>query len=898
MPIDTAIYRTGKRSERVLFIAFYEKESVPSIAQNIEILQQLSSFPITVLNLAEHRANSGYLQIPRVVDLKEFDAVIIHNTVSYNIDNLNSLDCLLSTSLKDYSGAKIVLKQDEHYRFSEFLTFAEGAGIDCIYSLMPKHEVAKTYGEKLPWIKIRHMLTSYVTPAMRQHFSNREERPIDIGYRGSIMPLSFGRLCYQKRRIGDEVLRRLASEHLNLDISSRWEDRIGGRAWHDFLSSCKAVLGVESGSGLFDLDGTLADQCRKIEVDLGPDDGSDRYAENYLTALEPLEGQVEYFMISPRHFESIAAGAVQILFPGSYTNRMVAGRHYFELSEDYSNLKEAVELVLDQKRRSEMAVTAFEEVILDKRNWIETFVAQIDSDISVLLDEKNSTHRPLFENSRPAKNVLQLQCHQYGLDPRRDRWYSEGASEEILIHKMGIRAEAAASSFRINLRNELIADVPKLKWHTGCLDQYVSQLANSEGASLAIRELYFLEHTLRLSDADLFRFFGMPQSSNHLSKFRWYLRYFLDSAYTLISAAAEAKGVGAVIAINLPALLPALIVRGLLGVPVLYEALEYWPEADPDQAASLEAFWLALEQRLIRFTDHRGTVSRPLASLMSETFGSPFYFVPNCVPLAEVKRGTSTAVTANGRMAVRFLFQGNFAPHRGLEELIEAWADVNPCALLILRGPSSPFKVTLVQIARQLEVLGKSVHFEDAVPVDDLVDAACRDGDVGLVPYMPTGANYANCSPNKLGQYLCAGLPVLANRTEYVAEIVSAADCGLVVDFTNKERLQEAVEVLCDEELRKKYSTHARSYFESSFNWEAASAPIYDALSSALDGVEPQVLTIYKPHSYGGREMQLPTSSQNASTILISFLARYGRLAPNRLRSPLKKVIIAILGRF
>ena len=84
-----------------------------------------------------------------------------------------------------------------------------------------------------------------------------KERPLDISYRGSIQPLSFGRLGFEKRKIGYDVARAAAKYPIAVDISSRKGDRIGGTDWFDFLGRSRAVLGVESGANLFDFTGEV-----------------------------------------------------------------------------------------------------------------------------------------------------------------------------------------------------------------------------------------------------------------------------------------------------------------------------------------------------------------------------------------------------------------------------------------------------------------------------------------------------------------------------------------------------------------------------------------------------------------------------------------------------------------
>lgn len=857
---DISLTRLKNRQERILLLAYFQPRSVPSIVENIALLQKLSCFPVSVLNLADHRPDSGHLKIPPSIDLSSFDAVIIHNTVGYNPDNLRSLDQLLDVRLDQYEGVKIVLKQDEHYRFGEFAQFAKHAAIDTIFSIMPESEVAKTYGRLLPSVNIRHMLTSYVTATMREPLDLLGLRPIDIGYRGSIMPLSFGRLCYQKRKIGDDVSRLLEGKALSLDISSRWEDRIGGDAWHTFLASCKAVLGVESGSDLVDMDGTLAAKCADIEARLGPDDSSDVYAERFLAELAVLEGEISYRTIAPRHFEAIAAGAVQILFPGTYTGRMVAGKHYVELDHDYQNLQEAVEFIRDPVSRNAMATRAFEEVILDRRNWIETFVQKLDEALLETLEVKGKLRRPQAVGRSPARNVVVVQAHEYGQDPRRDSWYALGAPNGVTVHHIGIRDKSNEEILRPGPCDEVIWNVPRRPWTPGCLDAFVAQAGCDAGASHALRELYFIAHTTTLNDADLLSIYGMSQSATVAAGFRGYLEYVLNTSVSLLHALNRVNGVHALVAINFPSLIPSIIAKALLNVPLIYEALEYWPEADPNQHEFARIFWLQFEARLARYADFRGTVSPPLALLMSEQFGVPFYCVPNCAPLSSRIAAPplpETTVVAPDR--VRFLFQGNFAPYRGLEQLVQAWNKVDPRAVLLLRGPDNAFKESIVELSRSLGLGEDRVQFPAAVDITELIRSAQRDGEVGIIPYTPTGANYSNCSPNKLSQYMAAGLPILANATNFVFEVVRNSGAGVVVDFQREASLVNAIGHLCDENVRKECSLRAISYFEETFNWDVASKPFYAAIEESVGRTEPALFQVYdeKKISFYAHQQQM-----------------------------------------
>lgn len=892
--------RIGCRPEAVLLICCFDPNGVPSIVETVAYLQKLSRFPLTVLNLFEHKFGTGYLTIHPDFDLNGYAAVIIHNTVSYNLENLRALDAKTKIKLKDFGGVKILFKQDDHFRFREVSTFIADTSFDLIFTLVPAAEVPKVYDPKIIGAAaVETMLAAYVTPSMRQIRPTTEARPTDIGYRGSIMPLSFGRLCYEKRRIGDDMKQLLANRNLVVNISSRWEDRIGGDSWLDFLGSCKSVLGVEGGSGIFDLDGSLQSRCRAIELELGPFQEGAEYAEAYLSRLADLEGNVKYFMISPRHFEAISSGAMQILFPGEYSRKMIPGRHYIELQRDYSNLDEALTHLSDETARNRIVEAAYEEVLLNKENWIETFVERVNEWLEDLIEKKGVRIRPVVSSARSAHNVVILQAHEYGLDPRRDRWIEQGAPSGVAVHQIGIARGAMEPFSRISPAGNVIKALPIKPWQHGAFDHLFMQISGSPAGEAALHELFFLEYAAGIDDMGLACLFGAPIDSQRVKQFRWYINYLLSTASTLTEALSNSDGMHAIIAVNLPTLIPALLLKSLYGIPVIYEALEYWPEADPDAFAFEVQYWSRLEKHLVVHTDARNTVSPGLAQRMAAEYGLQFNVISNAPPLDTLK-GPSNRETSAG-VACQFLFQGNFAPYRGIDLLIEAWRDVGGEAVLILRGPDNAYKAEMIGLARKAGLLDKRVFFLSPVHVDDLIQAAHHDGDVGIIPYTPRGENYKHCSPNKFGQYLAAGLPVLANNTSNVSRIIGLAHCGSVVDFNNREKLVEAIHKLAnDTSFRRACSINGVAYFKTDFHWEKQARPLYEMISSVCAAAVHRPLNLYdrcplapysQPHVLSVTKVVRPVLSR-----FITFAMPIWRVLPTALKDFLRPRLQRIFG--
>jgi hypothetical protein len=185
---------------------------------------------------------------------------------------------------------------------------------------------------------------------------------------------------------------------------------------------------------------------------------------------------------------------------------------------------------------------------------------------------------------------------------------------------------------------------------------------------------------------------------------------------------------------------------------------------------------------------------------------------------------------------VDFLFQGNFAPGCGLEHLVAHWPHAPQVARLLLGGPDNIHRRDLQAQAEKTGLLGKSIFFLDAVPEHQLVEAALA-ADVGVIPYDPSNYGYRFACPNKLSQYMAAGLPVFTNEIEYVTSVVRQGDCGEHAHFGDRKAFIAAVtRLVADAPERARLGQNARAYFEAEFNWEKLAPPVYAEL---FEGVMP-----------------------------------------------------------
>jgi glycosyltransferase involved in cell wall biosynthesis len=137
-----------------------------------------------------------------------------------------------------------------------------------------------------------------------------------------------------------------------------------------------------------------------------------------------------------------------------------------------------------------------------------------------------------------------------------------------------------------------------------------------------------------------------------------------------------------------------------------------------------------------------------------------------------------------------FLYQGVLGPARGIEEIAEAFRRFpRPDHALVLMGYGE-WENRVRELAAEVE----SIHFHAAVPPEELLSYS-RCADVGFSIFEPQASlSYRFSAPNKLFQYLCAGLAVIASDVPEQAAVIRKFDAGvLIADFS-----PESIRAACD----------------------------------------------------------------------------------------------------
>ena len=278
--------------------------------------------------------------------------------------------------------------------------------------------------------------------------------------------------------------------------------------------------------------------------------------------------------------------------------------------------------------------------------------------------------------------------------------------------------------------------------------------------------------------------------------------------------------------------LPAIVeLKRARGGFAIYDSHEVYLESGrhAEQPRWAKAPLEALERRLVAEVDAVVTVNHSVAEILKGRLGrEEIEVLYNCPPRTSAAARGSRLRRRIGlnRATPLLLYHGSLAPHRGIEQLLEAiqlpeLADAHLAFLGF--GAMTEWLRTEVGDARY----GGRVHLLDAVPPDEL-PSWLHGVDVAVAPIQPSTLNHRNSSPNKVFEAIAAGTPVAgSNFAEFrrVIEDPVHGPLGTVFDPGSPADIARAVRQLLDAPpaTRAALRRRCRNAASRRWNWETES---------------------------------------------------------------------------
>jgi glycosyltransferase involved in cell wall biosynthesis len=283
-----------------------------------------------------------------------------------------------------------------------------------------------------------------------------------------------------------------------------------------------------------------------------------------------------------------------------------------------------------------------------------------------------------------------------------------------------------------------------------------------------------------------------------------------------------------------PELLPVGLILKLRGARVVYDVHEDWP------AAVDARDWIPVPARAVA---RRGVAAvelcaaRLLDAVVAVTPEIAARFPPDKVALVQNfplgDERTIERAPADHQPIVAYI--GDLTEIRGARTMVEAMGrlPIGVAARLVIAGTFSP-----PELEEELHRLPGGERLETRAWLSrEGVAELLADASIGLVLFHPS-PNHLASQPNKLFEYMAAGLPVIASDFPRWREIVGRNGAGLLVDPRDPTAISEAIAaLLADPDGAAEMGRHGQAAVGDRFRW-ASQAEVLLGVYRRL-GVEP-----------------------------------------------------------
>lgn len=175
-----------------------------------------------------------------------------------------------------------------------------------------------------------------------------------------------------------------------------------------------------------------------------------------------------------------------------------------------------------------------------------------------------------------------------------------------------------------------------------------------------------------------------------------------------------------------------------------------------------------------------------------------------------------------------FSFVGGMSELRGITQMVDAIETVD--ARLTLAGSFTPAAYEEVLKARP--GWAKTEHAGWLSRED--VAALLGKTRAGLVLFHPA-RNHIDAQPNKIFEYMAAGIPLIGSNFPLWKEIIEKEKVGLCVDPTDAKAVAQAMtQILDDPAEADAMGKRGRAAVETKFSWDAESQKLVDLYSRLL----------------------------------------------------------------
>ena len=264
---------------------------------------------------------------------------------------------------------------------------------------------------------------------------------------------------------------------------------------------------------------------------------------------------------------------------------------------------------------------------------------------------------------------------------------------------------------------------------------------------------------------------------------------------------------------DLDVLWPAILMKKLRGTKVIYDSHEYFTEAEGLTGRErIKAIWTRIEERCIPHVDLFITVNESIASIYRKKYNREVLVQRNMPVLLEDESEREALFEVK-----TVVLQGAYIdPDRGGMELVEAFQFIEGIQLIIVGAgrdlENIKRRIVELQLEEKVKVLPRMSYLE--------LKKLTQRAHLGVSLDKPLHLNYTLSLPNKLFDYIHAGVPVLVSNLVEPARIVNEYLVGEVIEEVTPKAIAEGIQKVLNSLSYEGYRA-ATKKAKSALHWQA-----------------------------------------------------------------------------
>lgn len=183
--------------------------------------------------------------------------------------------------------------------------------------------------------------------------------------------------------------------------------------------------------------------------------------------------------------------------------------------------------------------------------------------------------------------------------------------------------------------------------------------------------------------------------------------------------------------------------------------------------------------------------------------------INNYPVLQEFPSGTQADFSRNN-----VCYIGDLTEIRGIYNIIDA---LSHCDVKLILG--GRFESEEMELRIKNHPNSKRIDYQGFVSRQKMAELFSQSF-AGLVTFLPE-PNHVNAQPNKLFEYMAAGLPVICSNFPLWRELIEKSNCGICVNPQKPEEIAHAInKIKNNEQLARQMSENGKNAVANIFNWD------------------------------------------------------------------------------